>query len=899
MSQPPLAVSLTPANPEQTICITSGLGASDKNCVDIPISQVPAYLKSHKECYERTQPTEKEPERKLNRAYIDLDGEVDKDMSEADFDSLVTELNRALLHGLSDRPYSVKSSCKWKCADDKGNVTNKLSYGIHFTNIAGSKKAIKAYILAKIAPKITSACKGFADVLSVVKKATKTDYTGKLIIDQSVWNDGQRKMRMLGQSKPLQDRPYKVLSGEFNDFLITYIPEGCEILPEPQSILTLTKVEETPEPPSDLASLADTNTEAPVTSDPTEDEEETRELILEVIDRLGVHRLDYYPDWIRLAFVMFNEGFQSGDCIKACKRSKYYTQYGETEFSNWIKSKWRNFRKSNLTQCLLWKWLQEDNPDAYAELALRRMDFQTLIKNPSHAEVARFFFNLKPDGYLFNERLGWFQLLPSNVWKHYDKHPNSLLPDIWHTLKKPVSEAKAQIKMECVNEDEQKMELLKLKRILAFTAKIGNKSFCDGVIAFLPSCFNDDDLDKKMDEKRHLLAFSDMVYDLEKHEPRLIQPDDYICLNTGFPYPVKRFPEARAELVKTIRSVFEAKMDIEASPDVLGALTTYVLKSLALTLHGRKKHEKFFVWTGTGGNGKGLIAELVKRALGDYYHTVPHQCLTKGQDKKDATNPPLAKAKGKRAVFASEPEADDSLQVGAIKEWSGGDPVSARDLYRSTVTFVPQFVLFLQTNLIPKLNRPDGGIQRRLEVIEFPYQFVDKPTEPHHKKLNIDLKEKIVKSQEWRDEMVHLLLDSYKLLERDGLEVPTEVQNKSKEYMDSNNPLKEWLEANFTTGLSITDRRFMIESSKMRDQFIQQTKQEIGADKFKASMESLGVKLKKEGHDFRCLSYISENVSGQWSSRWELADRKAGKYWCGLKKAKAPMPPETGYAFEE
>ena len=890
------AKSATPGNPEeQTIAITSGLGASDTKYDAVPVSKVEAYLAGtwnpsgitrsgkRRECYERTQPIQSEPLRILNRVYVDIDGEMPSDISEDDFNETVRDICDILK---TKEGRAVKESCKWKCSDESGSVSNKLSFTIHYMNLCGTKKAIGYYVKTKVAPKLKALLSDIIPVLTILKKESKTKagnkYDGHLIIDLSVFNDGQRKMRMLGQTKPCQDRPYRLISGSFMDTLITYIPKDCPRLTEPQSILTLAPVVE--EPIREIEeSIAPTEV-----SDPTEEELKTKELIGEVLTAIGQNRWDYYPDWIRIGFVMFNEGFTLEHFTDLSKRSKHWKP---SESIAWVKRKWLMFRKSNMSQVLLWKWLSEDNPEVYAELSLQRMDFWNLIKNPSHAEVARFFYNTKPDAYLFNEKLGWFQLLNNNIWKAYEKQPNGLLPDIWHTLKKIVNEHKAQINLTETDEDKAKAQMKKMMVLLKFCAQIGNKGFCDGVIAFLPSCYNDDELDKKMDESRHLIAFSDTVYDLDTMASRPIVPEDYICLNTGFAYPVKRFPDARRELIETIRSVFEEQSSIESDPETLGALTSYVLKTLAMTLHGRKKYEKFFVWTGSGGNGKGLLAELVKRVLGDYYHTVPHQVLTKGQDKKDATCPPLAKAKGKRGVFASEPEADDKLQVGAIKEWTGGDPVSARDLYRSTVTFVPQFVLFLQTNNIPQLNRPDGGIQRRLEVVRFPFQFVDVVTEDHHKKINIDLKEKIIKSIEWRNEMWFLLLEAYQLLVADGLAVPVSVMEQSTEYMDAQNPVKEWLESNFTTGLNKTDRRFYIGSEQMLRQFQSQNPHtQMDAGKFKASMESLKIPLKKESHDWTGLRWVSEKSGDEWASEWRETTAKAGKYWCGLKKAKAPMP---------
>ena len=887
----PLSLSSLPVEmPVPCVCITNGLSRSDRVCDDVPISKVKEYLASRKECYERTQPTEREPKRLLNRVYIDLDGELDVEMPEMAFNEEVKSITEALVSAYDGCAYALKESCKWKCADDKGKVSNKLSFTLHFTNKAGSKKAITHFVKSSVFPELQAILKGIIDLSTVVKKVSNKDYTGCMILDLSVYNEGNRKMRMLGQSKPCQDRPYKIVMGSLEDTLITYIPKDCKILPEPQSILKLAEVLEEKEK-EDTTDPKDESIAYTEYADPTEDDLKTKDLIGDVLDAIGKHRWDYYPDWLRIGFVMLNEGFSVEDFTELSSKSKHFVK--ETSPA-WIKTKWKMFRKSNMTQSLLWKWLSEDNMTAYLDLSKRRMDFWNLIRNASHAETARFFYNLRADAYLYNQSLGWFQLQGNNIWRLYEKHPSSMIADIHQTFQRIGKEHQSQIDMTEVNEDKIKLSRTKLKGIGGFFAKVGNKSFCDGVIAFVQNYYTEDDLHKKMDEQRHLFAFNDAVYDLDKHEARPVAPDDYVCLNTGYAYPRKRFPVARKELIDTLRSVFER--DGETAPDELGALTSYVLKTLALCLHGRKKYEKFFVWTGSGGNGKGMIAEIVKRVLGDYFHTIPHQVLTKSQDKKDATCPPLAKAKGKRCVMASEPEANDRLQVGVIKEWTGGDEVSARDLYRSTVTFVPQSVLYLQTNVIPRLNRPDGGIERRMEIVEFPNKFVETPTEPNHKKINIDLKDKIIKSPEWRDEMWWLLIEAYRLLETDGLKIPDCVLEKSKDYMSSQNPIKEWLEANYTLGLPRDDRRFFIETSHLREHFVNTTRNEISTELFKASMEALGQVQRIEKHNFQAMRYVSEKSGDEWIGGWRDAEGRAGRYWMGIKKLKAPMPPETEWA---
>lgn len=850
---------------EADIFITCGLANSATTSFKrVPLNQVQKFLQENKECYEITMPHDSAMNRVLNRVYVDLDGELDFDMSEQTFQAESKKIESALKALATSEGFSLMESSKWKSADEKGVSSNKLSYRLTYPKLGGTKASIKFHITKHILPMLVKCLAGIIPVKSILKKTKAMgDVTGSLIVDMSVY-DFKRKMRMLGQSKPVQKRPNKVVIGDWKDTLITYIPPDCKMLPEPQSVLKLSEVPlVAPVQEEDEASVVVT-----MTTDPTEDDLAIKQLVADVLENIGQHRWDYYPDWLRIAFICYNEGFTLPEFIELSKKSKHFK--AETS-PKWISQKWKNFKRSNLTQALLWKWLSEDDIEAYVELSEQRKDFWRLVKNANHAETARFFYNLKPDAYLFNERLGWFMLLPNNIWKHYDNKPNGLLPDIWSSFKKIIKEHENTVNMEETDEEKAKFEKAKLTAIRKFESAIGNKTFCDGVIAFLPCMYNDDELDKKMDESRHLIAFNDMVYDLEKSQARVVLPDDFVSLNTGYAFPSVRFPQAREELVDTLRSIFESEMEIEASDD-FSETTSYCLKTIASCLNGTKKYEKFYVWTGTGGNGKGLISELVKRAFGDYYHSIPHSCLTKTSDKKDAPNPPMAKSKGKRFVQASEPEAEDKLQAGVVKELSGGDDITARDMYRTTITFRPQFGLFLQTNAIPKLNRADGGIQRRMEVLPFPFNFKENPTEPHHKQINHDLKDKIIKSPEWRDEMFHLLLEAYQSIQKDGLIAPTGVKEASAEYMDENNPIKNWLEQNYDCSKDPQNRQFQIGSQALLHAYEGDTNHKISPDKFKTSMMLCGVTLKKESHPY---TYM---VDGQEQSG------RAGRYWCGLER---------------
>jgi phage/plasmid-associated DNA primase len=259
--------------------------------------------------------------------------------------------------------------------------------------------------------------------------------------------------------------------------------------------------------------------------------------------------------------------------------------------------------------------------------------------------------------------------------------------------------------------------------------------------------------------------------------------------------------------------------------------------------------------------------------LGQYYHPIPHTIITKTTDKKDSACPPLAKAKGRRFIQFSEPESEDKFQVGAIKELTGGDEITARDLYKTTIIYKPQWSLYGQTNNIPKLNRADGGAGRRIRVIPFIYSFVSDPTEPHHKAINVELKDKIVKNEGWRDEFIWLLIEAYTRVKQGGLTEPSSVLEASKEYMEDNNPVGAWLRNTYTIGLDPNDNRYWVSASDMLEKYKTDMNHPISAERFKGGMILCDVEQKKVSHDFKIR--IGDGTFEE--------TRKAGRYWVGVR----------------
>ena len=188
-------------------------------------------------------------------------------------------------------------------------------------------------------------------------------------------------------------------------------------------------------------------------------------------------------------------------------------------------------------------------------------------------------------------------------------------------------------------------------------------------------------------------------------------------------------------------------------------MKNYVLDFFSDCLQGHTKEEKFNIWTGCGANGKSVAINLFQEAMGDYATTVSITLLTNKRASSNAASPELAKCKGVRFVVFQEPENDDKINVGHMKELTGGDKISARKLYKEPVDFYPQFKTILACNKLPDVPHADGGTWRRIRVVPFEIKFVDNPKEVNQRKRDNNLKENL---PHWREAIISILINRFK-----------------------------------------------------------------------------------------------------------------------------------------
>ena len=215
-----------------------------------------------------------------------------------------------------------------------------------------------------------------------------------------------------------------------------------------------------------------------------------------------------------------------------------------------------------------------------------------------------------------------------------------------------------------------------------------------------------------------------------------------------------------------------------------------------------------------GMNGKGSLIDLLDNTFNGnsdgYFGALPPTVLTQKRGSSSSATPELADKFGKRVITLQEPEGDDKINVGFMKNITGQDKIEARPLYGDPFQYTPQFKLLLACNHLPNIPSDDGGTWRRIRVIDFFIKFTSNPQNKNDRKSDPKLREKIKK---WNQGFVWLLINVYYPLyvQNEGLDnlEPERVKNATNKYKADSNTIMEFfnegLERNSDSTINISE----------------------------------------------------------------------------------------------
>jgi hypothetical protein len=324
---------------------------------------------------------------------------------------------------------------------------------------------------------------------------------------------------------------------------------------------------------------------------------------------------------------------------------------------------------------------------------------------------------------------------------------------------------------------EEKSKLLKLlRRNLSLQSNI--KSIEKHVIAKIAPSFN------KFDTNAFLLGFENGVYDLQLDIFRDYSYEDYVTLTTGYDYAPATDPEKKLELSSIIES-------IHPNPDV----RKLYLQILASGLDG-VPYQKVFLFTGSGGNGKGWTAALMNKVLGKNYYLQPNNGIIRESEKSNTPSPDIFDLKDKR--YLNFKEVSCQIKSAFLKNISGGATMVGRKLHHDNQSFLLSSTIVMEFNQPPEWDQaPSEAERRRLVYIHFPINFTDDPNKIDKTIGDITFRKAntLYETQEWLESMklyfLDLLLEVYRN-SKDGVkgikfDIPQEVREKTESFVDKQN----------------------------------------------------------------------------------------------------------------
>lgn len=217
-------------------------------------------------------------------------------------------------------------------------------------------------------------------------------------------------------------------------------------------------------------------------------------------------------------------------------------------------------------------------------------------------------------------------------------------------------------------------------------------------------------------------------------------------------------------------------------------MVDYLQRVLGYILTGDTSEQCFFMLYGMGANGKSTFINVVQHILGDYAKTAEFNTFL-DLNRGAAPRNDLAVLTGKRFVVASEGSEGKSLDEAVVKQFCGGDNVSARLLHKELFEFRPVCKIMLATNHKPIVRGTDEGIWRRMRLVPFLANFTEAQRDPG---LEHKLKAEAPAILRWMVQGCQLWLSQ-------GLSMPQAVKEATSEYRSSMDVFQTFLEERCST----------------------------------------------------------------------------------------------------
>lgn len=210
-------------------------------------------------------------------------------------------------------------------------------------------------------------------------------------------------------------------------------------------------------------------------------------------------------------------------------------------------------------------------------------------------------------------------------------------------------------------------------------------------------------------------------------------------------------------------------------------LISFLQRSIGYSLTGSIKEQCIFILHGVGKNGKSTFLDTIRAMVGGYAKNANSSVFMRNEKQSLEE---VARLQGARFVTTTEPEEGEKFSESFIKQATGGEPLTARHLYKSSFEYIPEFKIWMGTNHKPKIGGSDLGIWRRIRLVPFTVIIPEEERDPD---LVDKLKAELPGVLNWA-------IEGCRLWQQSGLKEPAEVLAATSEYRGEMDSLQTFLD---------------------------------------------------------------------------------------------------------
>jgi P4 family phage/plasmid primase-like protien len=515
---------------------------------------------------------------------------------------------------------------------------------------------------------------------------------------------------------------------------------------------------------------------------------------------LNDSRASNHNDWKRVGWMLFNTCGPSQEVLGMWMEFSKRTQRRNYDPQGCV-NEWKKMQPGTLLMGSLYKWASHDNPVEFSKIIYEERSHDLFAAlSATHYDIASL---------LYDEYKNFYKCtsIGAKRWYLFDNHTWRQIQDgtdLRHIISTELLERFKQARQKILDAarvtSDRSREIggptidaddERLKQIDKVITCLKTTGFKDSIMRECCEIFYDEEFEAKLDANPNLIAFKNGVYELKTHNFRCGKHDDYISKHMPIDYEEydPYHPEV-LNIYKFLGQIFPDK-----------SIRDYFIQVNSQIFMGGNKDKKVFIWTGEGDNGKSVTCGLFEKMLGPYAQKPPTSLLTEKRAKATQADPAMSRSQGARWLVFQEPSEKDDINCGVLKELSGNDTFTARDLYQKGADMreiTPMFKVVLMCNKPPNIFDADRAVWNRISVIPFESTFVTAEDLPATEEEQL-LEKKFPMDPEFSEKIpkmlkafAWLLLDKFK---QNGGKIgvePYKVHQATKAYRARNDILQQF-----------------------------------------------------------------------------------------------------------